>query len=481
MQNEFENMTNEIQSTQNGYIENTPGESPAVLTDMSETELDELEQELAEEARSVDEIRVCLERNKEGVVKQTMSNCVFVLQHDPVLAGAIRRNELNCRIDIIRGMPWKRRGDPIIDTDEMNIRLYLEKNYGLTSKEKVEAAIAIVANENSFHPIRDRLETLVWDGQERIRFALHHFLGADQNGYVAEVMKMHMLAAISRIYTPGCKYDIALCLVGPQGGGKSTFFRFLAIEDRWFTDDLHKIEDAKVFEKLSGHWIIELGEMGALVNAKSIEEMKSFLIRQSETFRTPYEKHPEHHDRQCVFCGTSNDMQFLPFDRTGNRRFAPVSVNPALAEIHILADAEASRAYILQMWAEAMALYREGDFELTFSDEMEAYAHEMQKEFMPEDTELGMVENYIESQKLNRTCVKEIYCKVYGHLSSDEVPGWASKKITEILRNLGWHDIGSRKFSVYGSQKAWEPEISQANSTDADGFTELSADLAVPF
>ena len=451
------------------------------LANLSETELKELEHELREEACTVADIKEYLEVTKDGSPRQTIANCVYALEHDPVLAGAIRRNEFNCRNDIVKPMPWKRRGAPIIDTDEMNIRLYLERNYGLTSKEKVESAIAIVANENSFHPIRQRLEALQWDGQERIKYALHHFLGAAQDDYTAEVMKLHMLAAISRIYEPGCKYDIALCLVGPQGGGKSTFFRFLAIEDAWFTDDLHKIEDARVFEKLGGHWIIELGEMGALVNAKSIEDMKSFLTRQSETYRTPYDKHPEDHKRQCVFCGTSNDMQFLPFDRTGNRRFAPVSVNPALAEVHILADEEESRAYILQMWAEAMVLYRQGDFKLTFSEEMEAYAHEMQKDFMPEDTELGMVENYLESNHPDRTCVKEIYCKVYGRLPSDEVPGWMSKKITEILRNLGWYDIGSRKFSTYGSQKAWAPSARQKETISEEGFMELPEGVELPF
>lgn len=450
------------------------------LVNMSPEMLQELEQAIKEEAKTVPEILECLVRNKDGVVKQTMENCVYVLEHDPILAGAIRRNEFNCRNDIVRKVPWKRRGEPIIDIDEKNIRLYLERNYSLTSKEKIESAISIVANENSFHPIREKLESLQWDGEERIRYALPHFLGAEQNDYTAEVMRMHMLAAISRVYEPGCKYDIALCLVGPQGGGKSTFFRFLAIEDTWFSDDLHKIEDAKVFEKLNGHWIIELGEMGALVNAKSIEEMKSFLTRKSETYRTPYDKHPEDHERQCVFCGTSNDMQFLPFDRTGNRRFAPVLVNPALAEVHILADEKASRAYILQMWAEAMVLFRKGDFKLTFSEEMEAYAHEMQKDFMPEDTELGMIENYIESKKLDRVSVKEIYCNVQGHLPSEPVPSWASKKITEVLRTMGWHDVGSRKFPIYGSQKAWEP-VRKAQMSDDDGFMKLPDDVELPF
>ncbi|MBO5597175.1 MAG: virulence-associated protein E [Oribacterium sp.] len=451
------------------------------LETMSDTELKELERDLKEEAFTVEAVKEALEKNEDGKVRQTLDNCVFVLEHDPVMKGAICRNELNCRIEITKDMPWKRQGNPIMDTDEMNIRLYLERNYGLTSKEKVETAISIVANEHRFHPIRELLESLVWDGIPRIKYALNHFLGAPVDRYTEEVMTMHMLAAISRVYEPGCKYDIALCLVGSQGCGKSTFFRFLAIKDQWFTDDLHKIDDPKVFEKMNGHWIVELGEMGALVRAKSLEDMKSFITRQCETFRTPYAKHPEHHDRQVVFCGTSNDMQFLPFDRTGNRRFAPVSVNPALAEQHILSDEKASREYFHQMWAEAMVMYREGNFKLTFSKEMEEYAQEMQKEFMPEDTELGLVENYLETMGLKRTCVKEIYCKVFGHCITEEMPNWMSKKITEILRSMGWQDIGSRKFGEYGSQKAWEPEAGSGKAQPDEGFVPVSNPSEIPF
>ena len=429
------------------------------LRNMSAESLEQLENELRDEASTPEDVFEALERNEKGFVKQSIGNCVFALSHDPLLNGNIRRNELTCQTDISGDMPWNRRGVSLTDTDINNIRLYLESNYKLTAKNNIESAIDIVANENRFHPIRDVLNSLTWDGTPRIATALHRFLGAAQNDYTAEVMRLHMLAAISRVFDPGCKYDIALCLIGPQGGGKSSFFRFLAIDDRWFSDDLHRFEDARVFEKLHGHWIIELGEMGALVNAKSIEEMKSFITRPKETYRLPYEKHAEGHPRQCVFCGTSNDMKFLPFDRSGNRRFAPVEVNPARAEVHPMADEKSSREYILQMWAEAMVIYRSGDFELTFSDEMEAYAHELQKDFMPEDTERGMVENYIETNQLKRVCVKEIYCRVFGKFATDEIPGWMSKKITDILRSLGWHDASSRKFKEYGSQKAWEPEI----------------------
>ena len=110
-------------------------------------------------------------------------------------------------------------------------------------------------NENKYHPIRDYLNTLVWDGTERIRFCLRHFLGADADDYTYEALKLFLLGAISRAFQPGCKFEIMLCLVGGQGAGKSTFFRLLAVRDEWFSDDLRKLDDDNVYRKLQGHWI----------------------------------------------------------------------------------------------------------------------------------------------------------------------------------------------------------------------------------
>ncbi len=84
-------------------------------------------------------------------------------------------------------------------------------------------------------------------------------------------------------------------------------------------------------------------------------------------------------------------MDFLPLDRSGNRRFLPVMVYPEQAEVHILDDEAASRAYMEQLWAEAMTIYRSGDFKLSFSPEMVRYLKEHQRDFMPEDTKAGMI------------------------------------------------------------------------------------------
>ena len=222
---------------------------------------------------TVDEIKEKLIRTEKGKVKQTISNCMLVLRYDPILKKSICRNELTCKTDIIGNMPWKRRGINLTNTDENNVKYYLEKNYELTSERNIRTALDIIANENSYHPIRSYLEKLKWDGEERIRFALNRFLGAEMNEYTYEVLKLVMLAAIRRIMQPGCKFEIMLCLVGGQGAGKSTFFRFLALKDEWFTDDLRRLDDDNVYRKLQGHWIVEMAEMLAQANAKSIEEI----------------------------------------------------------------------------------------------------------------------------------------------------------------------------------------------------------------
>ena len=168
-------------------------------------------------------------------------------------------------------------------------------------------------------------------------------------------------------------------LIGTNGAGKSTFFKYLAIKEEWFSDNLDHLDDENIYRKLQNHWIIEMGEMKATITAKNIEQIKSFLSRQKETYKVPYEVHPEDRPRQCVFCGTSNDLNFLPLDRTGNRRFAPVMTDMSKAEVHILDNEAESKAYIEQAWAEAMVLYRRGNVFLGFTKEIEEEAKRLEK------------------------------------------------------------------------------------------------------
>ena len=208
--------------------------------------------------RTVEDVKEMLTKHSNGEIQRTIQNCITILQNDHVLADAIRLNLLSERIDIVKPVGWPRSGMTLNDTDMKYILRRMEK-YGISSEKKIESAVRIVANENRYHPIRDYLNGLKWDGTERIPHVLHHFLGAAEDEYTCEAMKIFLLGAIKRVFQPGCKFETMLCLVGGQGVGKSSFFRLLAVKDEWFSDDLRRLDDDNVYRKLQGHWIIEIG------------------------------------------------------------------------------------------------------------------------------------------------------------------------------------------------------------------------------
>ena len=427
--------------------------------------------------RSVEEIRESLTVTEKGQTANTIGNCQTVFCQDPLLKGAICLNLLTDRVDIVRDLGWRRSTSALTDTDVKYLLLYFEQNYGLTSEKKLTAALSIVANENCYHPIQDALNALVWDGQPRIRSCLHHFLGAEVSDYVEEMFRHFLLGAVRRVFHPGSKYEEMLCLVGGQGAGKSTFFRLLAMKDEWFSDDLKRLDDDKVFAKLQGHWIIEMSEMLATSTAKSIEEIRSFISRQKETYRIPYETQPKDRLRQCVFGGTSNTLDFLPLDRAGNRRFLPIMVYPEVAEVHILENESASRAYLLQVWAEAMSIYKRGRYSMKFTKEIQKQLVEVQKDFMPEDTEAGQIQGFLEHYSGSMGCSKQLFKEARGR-TFEEPKRWQLHNINEIMNTVvsGWKPFSNpRMFAGYGRQRGWEREPSGNELPgNESGFVELS-------
>ena len=414
------------------------------------------------EREETDAIRNSLIHSEKGCVANTLQNCKTALEQDPLLRGAIRRNLLTGQTDLVRPVPWPRCGSMLTDTDQKYIELRLENCYSLTSEKKIAKAISIVANEHRYHPVADYLESLSWDGVPRIGSALHHFLGAEESAFNGECLRVFMSGAVKRVFEPGCKFDQMLCLVGGQGAGKSSFFRLLAVRDEWFSDDLKKLDDENIYRKMQGHWIIEMSEMIATASAKSIEEIKSFLSRQKETYKVPYEVHPEDRPRQCVFAGTTNRLDFLPRDRTGNRRFLPVPVFPELAEQHPLEDEEAAREYVDQLWAEIMVQYRTGTLSLLLSPEAEKELRGRQRDFMQEDARAGMIRAYIQDYKGDYLCSRQLFREAYK--KDGEPEDWETREICEIVNTgiaagdiPGWRQFRHpRRFAAYGTQRGWE-------------------------
>ena len=405
---------------------------------------------------------------------QSLGNCMLVFQNDPLLKGSIRRNSLTERIDIEKDLGWCRSDTAVTDTDINYLRLYFEENYSITAEKNIQCALDIVANEAHYHPICDVLLGLQWDGKARICNALTKFLGVEKTPYTTEAFKIFLLGAIQRVFHPGSKFDTMLCLVGGQGAGKSTFIRLLAMNDSWFSDDIKKLSDDNLYRMLYGHWIIEMAEMLATANARSIEEIKSFLSRQKDTYKVPYEKYPKDRPRQCVFAGTSNTMDFLPLDRSGNRRFLPVLVNAEKAETHILADEAASRAYIQQVWAEAMTIYQSGNYSLVLPPELEEIARTAQREFMPEDSKAGLIQKFLDSYKGDYVCSLMLYREALGNGLS-EPKQQELREIGSIMNDsvTGWEKGAQHRFEIYGQQRSWR-------RVKAEAFPLIEEQLALP-
>ena len=411
-------------------------------------------------------IREALEKNNRGNVVNSLQNCVLALTHDPLLGGHIRRNLFNERLTIDCPLPWVRESSVISDTDLAFLQLHLERHYGLKAERCLPGALKIAATDNAFHPVRDRLRALRWNGVPRVRNALHHFLGTEVNDYHERCLRTFMLGAVKRVFQPGCKFELMLVLVGGQGAGKSTFLRTLAMEPDWFSDDLRNLSDKDVFHRLNGRWIIEMSEMVATANARSIEEIKAFLSRERDFCRLAYDRFGADHPRQCVFAGTTNRMDFLPMDRSGNRRFLPVQVDASKADCHILDDPEESRAYFEQMWAEIMAQYDSGAYTTYLSKAEEATLLHEQEAFAQEDTLAGRIYHYMDQFQGDKLCTMQIFKEGLDHMF-DEPKAYETREIREIVDEgirrgeiKGWRRYeNNRRFAKYGRQRGWERMI----------------------
>ena len=422
------------------------------------TALMKMEQLAEQNTEAIHEVINSLELNVRQMVKNSLGNYLKILQTDPLLKGSLRFNILTQRIDVVRSLWWNEEPIPLTDEGEDFICTYIEKFYHIDHEKNLKKALRVAANNEKYHPVRDYLEALQWDGKERIRYLLRKYLGSDDSELTYQSLLHFMLGAIRRVYQPGCKYEEMLCLVGGQGAGKSTFFRFLAIRDEWFSDDLKKLDDEKVYGKIRGHWIMEMSEMIAAISAKSNEIIKSFLSRQKETYRIPYQQYEEDRPRQCVFAGTTNLMQFIPFDRSGSRRFLPVLVNPEKAEKHLLADEAEARAYIDQAWAEAMTVFRSGNYSMKFSPEMQELLDRHRESFMQEDTLAGKIQAWLDGYAGDYVCSLQIYAEALDHPET-EPKKYETNEICQIMQTkvTGWKAGPLHRFTKegYGTQRSY--------------------------
>lgn len=274
--------------------------------------------------------------------RRSARNLSRILAGDPVFSRRLTFNEHSNVVEY--------QGEQLTDAHITALRLEVAAVYNDVefSPAAMQEMAVYQAGANSYHPVRDYLEGLRWDGEPRIDRLLHAYARCADSEVNRVISRRFMVSAVARILMPGCKVDTVLILAGPQGYGKSTFFRTLAGDD-WFRDDALDIRNKDTSLQIRGAWLYELAEL-ASTRVRDAETVKAFISRPSEHFRPPYGRNVVEQKRQCIFVGTTNEPSFLS-DPTGARRFWPAEVLGKVRTNELARDRD-------QLWAEALQAYR---------------------------------------------------------------------------------------------------------------------------
>ncbi len=329
-----------------------------------------------------------LELNKKGSIAATINNIVIILLNDKRISESYYYDVFRNRAVIMNDLPWQkikgRENTDWTDADDAGLRNFLEQEYNITAVAKTDDALKIAMLSKERNPVKEYLESLVWDGSSRVDSLFIDKLGADDNKYIRAVTRASLIGAVARILEPGCKHDSMVVLVGPQGCGKSTLLASLGGE--WFSDSLYTMTGKDAYEQLQGAWIIEISEMAA-TKKSDVEQIKHFISKRTDTYRAAFGKRTQSHPRTCAFFGSTNDTEFLR-DSTGGRRFWPVVVKEN--NVNTILDSNE----VKQIWAEVMWAYKNGE-PWHLSLEIEKIAREEQARHTEQSSKQGVVETFV--------------------------------------------------------------------------------------
>lgn len=308
--------------------------------------------------------------NQNSAPKPILANAITALQYAPEWAGVLAYNEFSMAAVALKTPPWTgtAAGSEWSDHEDRRAAEWLQHQGVLVGVEVAGQAVQVAAKDRTFHPVREYLDGLKWDGSPRISSWLGLYLGAEPSDYAAAVGARWLIQAVARIYRPGVKADCCPILEGAQGTLKSTAIKTMGGE--WFTDEIAELGTKDASLQTRGVWIIELSELDSMSRGE-VSRIKAFMSRATDRFRPPYGRRVITSPRQCVFAGSVNHSTYLR-DDTGGRRFWPV----ACGSIDISSLARDRD----QLWAEAVTQFKGGAVWWLDSRELNHQAEQEQRD-----------------------------------------------------------------------------------------------------
>lgn len=396
-----------------------------------------------------------LDKNpKTGEVLSNISNALHILTNDPTWTGVIEWNEFTGKHTYRKPAPWDSDCTPsetqatLCEEDGTRLHVWLYRHWNVKlGPETCLTVLKTRAEQSKYHPVRDWLNSLHWDGVDRLSFWGIDYLGAEDTQYHRAICLRWMIGAVARIMQPGCQMDNVLVLEGAQGLRKTRALQTLFSDD-WYacgTFDMHNARQAGEF--LQGKWGVELGELASVGRADQ-ETTKNFITIRVDHYQRPYGRDVVDRARQCVFAGTTNQHQYGQ-DETGSRRFWGLKVGTERFDIDALAAARE------QLWAEAVARYKAGEqWWLTDEEEPDQVAEqEKRRELDPwEDIIAAWIDNAHGDITVARILEQAVERRKCDQTVADQ------RRVGRVLRVLGYEQTATRgargcRVKVWGKVK----------------------------
>ena len=395
-----------------------------------------------------------LEKNQYGHYKPGLRNTALVLRHDRHWSGALGFCEFSYRLIKRKPLPIKHsRPGELNDFDAAAIRDWMAATYGFTpSGADLNDAFMVVAQEHRFHPVRDWLESLRWDGVSRLSTWLQQALGAqDDEAYLSIVGPKFLIGSVARIFEPGCKMDNVLILEGEQGRGKSTSIDVLFGD--WYTDAPIPIGDKDAYQVIQGKWCLELAELDAF-HKTEVTALKHFFSQRIDRYRASYGRMAADYPRQTVFSGTTNQEAYLR-DYSGNRRFWPVYCT--------IIDLQWLRGHRDQLWAEAAERYR-GGVQWWVADDEKAVVEDAQDARLQRDPWEDILRDFLHAVTRPHLSSAEVLKEGLG-FDNAHIQQAHMNRLAPIMKALGWKSKRVRvadESGVKSQKRVWvNPRITQ--------------------